>query len=95
MYSSSIASLNGGNVSIHAGGDVNAGSSVFAVNILGARGIYTTAQGDVSVIASGDINVNGSRIATYDGGNVTVESLNGNINVGHGRFHASGGAGLL
>jgi filamentous hemagglutinin family protein len=84
MLSSSIATLNGGNVSILAGGDVNAGSSVFNVSTLGARGIYTTAQGDVSVIASGDINVNGSRIVTYDGGNVTIESLNGNINAGSG-----------
>ena len=42
------------------------------------------AQGDVSVIANGDINVNGSRIITYDGGNITVESLNGSVNVGTG-----------
>jgi hypothetical protein len=84
MFSSSIATLNGGNVSINTGGDANAGSSVFSVNTLGVRGIYTTAQGDVSVIASGDVSVNGSRIATYDGGNVTVESLNGNINAGNG-----------
>jgi filamentous hemagglutinin family protein len=84
MFSSSIATLNGGAVSINASGDVNAGSAVFSVNTLGVRGIYTTAQGDVSVIASGDVNVNGSRIATYDGGNVTVESLNGSINAGTG-----------
>jgi filamentous hemagglutinin family protein len=84
MFSSSIATLNGGNVSINTGGDANAGSSVFSVNTLGVRGIYTTAQGDVSVIANGDVNVNGSRIATYDGGNVTVESLNGSINAGNG-----------
>jgi filamentous hemagglutinin family protein len=84
MYSSSIASLNGGNISINAGGDVNAGSAVLNVKSFGATGIYSTDLGDVSVIASGDINVNGSRIATYDGGNITVESLNGSVNAGTG-----------
>ena len=84
MYSSSIATLNGSSISIYAGGDINAGSADFTVTALGARGIYTTGQGDVTVIANGDINVNGSRIAAYDGGNVTVESLNGNVNAGNG-----------
>ena len=83
MLSSSIASINGGNISIDAGGAVNAGSCVFRQQPWGA-GIYTTAQSDVSVIASGDVNLNGSRIATYDGGNITVESLNGSVNVGTG-----------
>ena len=84
MYSSSIASLNGGSISILAGGDVNAGSSDFSVTSMAARGIFTSAQGDVAVIAKGDVNVAGSRIAAYDGGNVTVESLNGDINAGSG-----------
>jgi filamentous hemagglutinin family protein len=84
MLSSSIASSDGGDISISAGGDINAGSSVFSATSLSARGIYTTAQSDVTVIASGDINLNGSRIATYDGGNITVESLNGSVNVGTG-----------
>ena len=80
MYSSAIASLNGGDIAIDVGGSVNVGSSDFTVNSQGARGIYTTDQGNVSVIANGDIDVNGSRIAAYDGGDVTVESLNGNVN---------------
>ena len=84
MYSSSIASLNGGNISINAGGEVNVGSSDFTVNSLAARGIFSTGQGNVSVVAGGDVNVNGSRIAAYDGGNVTVESLNGDISAGTG-----------
>jgi hypothetical protein len=84
MYSSSIATLNGGNIFINAGGDLNAGSSVFSVTTLGARGIYSTSGGDVSVYSGRDINLNGSRIATYDGGNLTVESRNGNINAGSG-----------
>ena len=41
-------------------------------------------HGDVTVIAGGDINVNGSRIAAYDGGNVTVRSLTGNVDAGTG-----------
>ena len=99
MYSSSIASLQGGNISIYAGGDVNAGSADFSVNTTSVRGIYSTDQGNVFVYANGDINVNGSRIAVYDtrqdnssatpGGSVTVVSRNGNINAG------SGGSGFV
>ncbi len=94
MYSSSIASLNGGNIYINAGGDINAGSADFTITALGARGIYTTDLGNVYVYANGDINVNGSRIAVYDtrqdnssgtaGGSVTVVSRNGNIDAGNG-----------
>jgi len=84
MYSTSIASLNGGNVSISASGGVNVGSPVFTVNSVATLGIYSAGQGDVSVIANGDININGSRIAAYDSGSVTVESLHGNIDAGSG-----------
>jgi hypothetical protein len=48
------------------------------------RGIFTVGQGNVGVVAGGDINVNGSRIAAYDGGNVFVESLGGNVDAGSG-----------
>jgi filamentous hemagglutinin family protein len=84
MFSSAISSLNGAGISIYAGGQIDVGSSEFTVTALGARGIYTTGQGNVSVIADGDIDVNGSRIAAYDGGNVTVESLHGDVNAGTG-----------
>ena len=88
MFSTTISTLNGGNITIDAGdsacGNIIVGSDVFAGSSSVARGIFTTAQGDVSVIANGDINLNGSRIATYDGGNVTVASLNGNIDAGNG-----------
>ena len=66
MYSSSIASLQGGDITINAGGDINAGSADFSVNTTSARGIYSTDLGNVFVYANGDINVNGSRIAVYD-----------------------------
>ncbi len=96
MYSSSIASLQGGDITIYAGGDVNAGSGDFSVNTTSVRGIYSTDQGNVFVYADGDINVNGSRIAVYDtrqssdntsatpGGSVTVVSRNGSIDAGNG-----------
>jgi hypothetical protein len=84
MFSTSIASWDGGDININVGGNVNVGSSQFTPNILVARGIYSADRGDITVIAGGDINVNGSRIAGYDGGNVTVESLNGNIDTGSG-----------
>jgi filamentous hemagglutinin family protein len=84
MFSSSIASLSDGNISIYSSGDINAGSPDFTVTATTARGIFNTGQGDVNVLAAGDINVNGSRIAAYDGGNVTVESLDGNISAGSG-----------
>ena len=84
MFSTTISSLNGGAISVTAGGYVNVGSSFFQGNDLVARGIFTLGLDDVSVVAVGDINVNGSRIAAYDGGNVFVESLTGNVNAGTG-----------
>ncbi|HVV71940.1 MAG TPA: hypothetical protein VHI52_10645, partial [Verrucomicrobiae bacterium] len=79
---------NGGGVSVFADGVVNAGSRDFTTSDSNARGIFTVDQSDVTVIARGDINVNGSRIAAYDGGNVTVRSLEGDVDAGTG----SGGA---
>lgn len=84
MFSTTISCVNGGNISVAAGGNVNLGSTYFTANDEFARGIFSTDGGDVSVVADADININGSRIAAYDGGNVTVESLYGNVNVGTG-----------
>lgn len=84
MFSTTISCLNGGNISVLAGGNVNLGSTYFAANDGAARGIFSTGGGNVSVIAGGDINIDGSRVAAYDGGNVWVESLQGNVNVGAG-----------
>jgi hypothetical protein len=53
------------------------------------KGIFTTSGGNISVTASGDVNVDGSRIAAYDGGNISVTSQNGDVNAG------SGGAGYV
>ena len=48
------------------------------------KGIFTTSGGSVSVVADGDINVNGSRIAAYDGGDINIKSVNGDVNAGAG-----------
>ena len=95
MLSSAISSLNGGNIYVNADGNLDVGSSDITVTSLGARGIYSTGQGNVSVYAGGDINVQGSRIAVYDtrpfdphiitpGGALTAVSRHGNVIVGNG-----------
>lgn len=101
MFSTAIASFNGGDIYVNAAHDVNVGSSDFTVTSLGARGIFATGLGNVSVYAGHDINVEGSRIAVYDtrpltaanslipSGNVTVVSRGGDVVVG------SGGSGFV
>jgi filamentous hemagglutinin family protein len=84
MFSTTISSLNGGSIFVDAGGYVNVGSTMFTGNDQYARGIFTVANSPVTVIADGDINVNGSRIATYDGGDITIESLYGDVDAGTG-----------
>jgi filamentous hemagglutinin family protein len=84
MFSTTISGVNGGNISVTAGGKVILGSTYFTGNDEFARGIFSTEDGNVSVVAGSDIAINGSRIAAYDGGNVTVESLHGDVNVGAG-----------
>ncbi|MBC8097024.1 MAG: filamentous hemagglutinin N-terminal domain-containing protein [Akkermansiaceae bacterium] len=84
MFSTKIASLNGGNITVFAEGQVSVGSRDFTVAGQAARGIFTVDDSDVTVIARGNINVNGSRIAAYDGGNVVVRSLTGNVDAGTG-----------
>jgi filamentous hemagglutinin family protein len=84
MFSTTISSLNGGDIDVHAGGHINVGSRTFTGTSATARGIFTVDASDVTVTARGDINVNGSRIAAYDGGNVVVLSLEGNVDAGSG-----------
>ncbi len=82
MVTSGIFSRDGGNVTVSAGGeiDLSQGTFVFPTDV--CYGIYTSGHSDVSVKAGMDINVGSSRIATFDGGNVAVESLNGDVNAG-------------
>ncbi|MCW5557926.1 MAG: filamentous hemagglutinin N-terminal domain-containing protein [Verrucomicrobiae bacterium] len=84
MFSTTISSLNGGDVTVLADGSINVGSRDFQASDQFARGIFTVDDSDVTVIARGNIDVNGSRIAGYDGGNVLVRSLEGNVDAGTG-----------
>jgi hypothetical protein len=56
---------------------INAGSRDFTVQRQHRPRHLHRRPSDVTVIARGNIDVNGSRIAAYDGGNVTVRSLEG------------------
>ena len=47
-------------------------------------GIYTSGGGNVNVNALGNINIDSSRIATFNGGDIYIESLTGNVNAGSG-----------
>jgi filamentous hemagglutinin family protein len=87
MLTSTIASMGGGNLTVTStGGSMNLGSQELFGNPTRqiGFGVYSTGLGNVSVISLGDINVNGSRIAAYDGGDIYVKSLEGNVNAGSG-----------
>jgi filamentous hemagglutinin family protein len=84
LFSTAIASLNGGDIEVFAQGSATLGSRQFQGNDSMARGIFTVDQSDVTVVARGNIEVSGSRIAAYDGGNVLVRSLEGDVNAGTG-----------
>jgi hypothetical protein len=85
MFTSTIASLYGGDVTVNStGGGLDLGSQDLFGQSRFAFGIYTSGRSDVSVTAAKDINIEGSRIAAYNGGSVSVKSLDGNVNVGSG-----------
>jgi trimeric autotransporter adhesin len=86
MLSSTIASLAGGDVNVtSASGSMDLGSPYLNNSVNGlSYGVYTTDGGDVNVTAAGDINIDGSRIATFNGGNIFIESLDGNVDAGSG-----------
>jgi hypothetical protein len=90
MVASSIESEYGGDINITSGGSIDVGSPVLG-SLVNAEehlgnvfGIVSVWGGNISVIANNDIDVDSSRIATYDGGNIFVESLQGNVNAGAG-----------
>lgn len=86
MTSTKIANEGlGGNLNLTVGGALDVGGEFTTYGDPSApKGIYTAAGGNLSVTANGDVNVDGSRIAAYDGGNVTVVSQTGNVNAGDG-----------
>jgi len=92
MLTSTIATLGGGDVNVTStGGSMDLGSEeVFNQTRQVGFGVYTAGPGNVNVTALGDVDIDGSRIAAYDGGNITVESLDGNVDVGTGGATQSG-----
>jgi len=74
-----------GNINLTANGTVDIGGEFTSYGDPNApKGIFTTSGGNISVNALGDVNVDGSRIAAYNGGNVTVFSQTGDVNAGMG-----------
>jgi len=88
MISSQIASFGGGAIRLQAAGSMNIGSQQQFTSDDTPKGVFTTSGGDIQVIAGDAINVNGSRIATYNGGNIEVNSLHGDVNAGEGGLGA-------
>ncbi len=85
MLTSTIATLGGGDVNVLADGSMDLGSAdLYNSTRQVGFGIFSAGPGNVTVTAVGDVNIDGSRIATYDGGDIVVESLTGSINVGTG-----------
>jgi hypothetical protein len=74
-----------GGIELNVGGALDVGGEFTAFGDPGSpKGIFTTSGGNVFVTADENVNVNGSRIAAYDGGNINVKSLNGDVNAGAG-----------
>jgi hypothetical protein len=87
MLSSTIASVFGGNVTVNTGGELQLSEGEFNLpqpNGAPCFGIYTSGHSDVNVTSTGDILIGSSRIGTFNGGNISVESLDGSVNAGFG-----------
>jgi filamentous hemagglutinin family protein len=87
LLTSTIASIDGGNVTVNCGGALSLSQGNFALIPSGANvcyGIFTSGDSDVRVVAGQDINIGGARIATFNGGDVFVESEHGSVNAGNG-----------
>ena len=87
MLTSTIASIYGGKVTVTSGGNIDLSVGNFALIPPGsyvAYGIWTSGDSDVTVIADNDINIGGARVATFNGGDITVRSEHGSVNAGNG-----------
>ena len=86
MTSSKIANESYlGGISLNIGGTLDVGGQLTTFGDPSSpKGVFTTSGGNLSVTASGAVNVDSSRIAAYDGGNITIESLTGDVNAGTG-----------
>jgi hypothetical protein len=92
MLTSTIAALGGGDVNVTStSGSMDLGSQeLFNYPRQEGLGVYTSGGGKVSVIAMGNVNIDGSRVGTYNGGDIFVESLQGTVNVGSGGSTVNG-----
>ena len=92
MLTSTIAALGGGNVNVTStGGSMDLGAQeLFNYPRQEGLGVYTSGGGEVNVIALGNVNIDGSRVGTYNGGDIFVESLQGTVNVGSGGSTVNG-----
>jgi len=92
MLTSTIATIGGGDVNvISTGGSMDLGSQeLFNTVRQVGFGVYTAGAGNVNVTAYGDVDIDGSRIAAFNGGNVSVESQTGDVNVGSGGATVNG-----
>jgi len=85
MLTSTIAAIGGGNVTVYAGDSMDLGSEELLNTVRQVGfGIFTSGSGNVSVTAVNDVDIDGSRIAAFNGGNISVASLEGDVNVGSG-----------
>jgi filamentous hemagglutinin family protein len=87
MLTSTIATIGGGDVNVTStGGSMDLGSQDLFFN--NERkvgfGIYAAGSGNVNVTAYGDVDIDGSKIASFNGGNIFVESQTSDVNVGSG-----------
>jgi len=74
-----------GGITLNVGGTLEVGGQLTTFGDPDtAKGIFTTSGGTITTVASADINVDGSRIAAYDGGNLNIKSLTGDVNAGTG-----------
>jgi len=87
LFFSTIQTLDGGNLQLLApGGLVNVGlPTAFSGNKTADQlGIVVQGEGGIDILVNGDLQVNRSRVATLDGGDITVWSSYGNIDAGRG-----------
>jgi filamentous hemagglutinin family protein len=84
MFSSSIMSQYGGNIHIASAGKINVGAGQNLGVLSLPQGIITLWGGNMDIQAVDNVEVDGSRIAAYDGGNIHIESLTGNVDAGKG-----------
>lgn len=84
MITSAIDSIDGGDVTVNAGGEIDISQGNFDFQTSKCYGIYTSGHSDVSVTAEGDINIGSGCVGTFNGGNVFIESFDGDVNAGNG-----------